>query len=177
MPKSILSILLFVVGFVIIYFGLYQGTILMLNSAGELSEKKIALGDWEAKQDLVRQLEEKIKTLTLREELNLAFPERPSTAELLKSIQAAAQESNISLTSFVSRVSEQPAAQEEGFYIGTFDLDLQASGDYEGLEKFIKKLEKIKRVLRLEGIALAKGEGEAIDASLNLAVYFLSSSL
>jgi len=180
--KVLTEVVIFIVGILIIYFGIYKGIYLLSSSGQELGEKKILLSDWERRVELVNSLKQKIEDMSLKEELSLAFPARKSTAELLASIHSAALKAGVSLFSFapgeggVIKESElaEGSASVSSYRVFLYNINLKVKGDYKQIYNFIGFLEKIKQVSRIQSISLSKGEGDIILGDINLVIYYLA---
>ncbi len=178
--KRWLEVLLFIIGLAVAYFGIYRGAVLVLASKARLDEARKQLADWQARKDLVNSLTQKIKSSTLKEELEIAFPERPSTHQFLMDIQQCAHTSKVTLSSFAPQTGEgvrtSPAeVSSVSSRIGSFSVGLQIEGTYSAVEKFVGCLEKLKRVSQIKQISLTPQQEGGIRASVQLVVYYLGS--
>jgi len=171
--SSLVSIGLVVLGIVVLYFGVFQGAKLLFASGDELGETKQELVNWEARQDLTRALSEKIKESTFQQELQIALPDSSATAELLSSIEAAAFKSQVGLNDFSPSLDYSTSSAKKGT-ITSYELTITAEGSYNNLKNFISRLEKIKRVSRIDSLTLSKNLDGNLSASFKLIVYYLA---
>ncbi len=174
---SLVAIGLVVLGLVVLYFGIYQGATLLFASGKELEEVREEVANWRARQDIVRALKEKIKENTFQKELEIALPERSATADLLASIEAAAFQSQVSLSDFSPASLSKNSTNVEGSGVVSYEVNLNVEGAYDNVKAFVSRLEKIKRVLRVDTVELTKTADGNINAALKLVVYYLAKSV
>ena len=181
--KIIVEILIFLIGFLGLYFGIYQGSILVLNSGKILGEQQDSLARWQNRQAIVQELNNKVKDLTFKDELHLAIPVNQKTGDFLKIIQGAAQASGVSVKNFVpSDVSTSKTVIDDvtssnaisPAQLASYNVDLTVNGSYEKVYSFLNNLEKVKRVMQIKQVNLASTGDNNITTNLNLVVHYLS---
>jgi len=181
----LIELLIFIFGILIIYFGIYKGFLLLSSSGEELSQKQQTLQEWQAKQELVKSLSDKIQDNTLKEDLSLSFPARKATAELLSSLQAAAVKSGVSISSFspgnitIAATAEEPTSTPaltapSTYRISSYATSLLVRGNYKQVYNYLNYLEKIKQVTQMRSFNLTKGDNDTIVTNITLIIYYIT---
>jgi len=183
--KLLIEILLFAIGIVALYFGVYKGSMLVLGSGQSLGEKQDSLTRWENRQSIVQALNNKVKDATFKDELHIAMPLNPKTGEFLTSVQGAAQKAGVIIQSFSpsssnleNQVNLNESAQTDTIQpatLASYSTDLSVSGEYSQIYAFLDNLEKIKRVMQISQINISKTESSTLTANISLVVYYLKN--
>jgi len=179
--KIIIEIILFLIGLLALYFGVYKGATLVLNSGEILANEQSSLARWENRQNIVQALSEKVKETTFKEELHLAMPKSENSAQFLKSIQGAAQSSGVAIKNFSisdsSSLSPSTSATSsddiQPAELASYIVDLTAVSNYQNIYKFMNNLEKIKKVAQVNQINISKTGDNSLTVNLNLVVYYI----
>ena len=132
------------------------------------------------------QLEQKINNLSvlqqqyssLQNDLPViydAVPKNPQVANLVAQIQAVAQDSGVSLTTFQTfevNLSQNPTP---GAKYSSFDFSLSADGDYQSMVNFLNELVDIQRIISVDNIAISRKadlESSTLGLSVKGTAYF-----
>jgi len=180
--KILTEIVIFLAGILVLYFGVYKGIFLVLDSGKTLGERQDSLARWENRQSIVQALNNKVKSTTLKSELNLALPVNEKTGDFLSSIQGAAQKSGVAIKNFtpsnnLAEISTSVETSTDAIKVAKlayYSVDLTAVGSYEKIYDFTVNLEKIERVVQIKQVDMEKTNDDILTTNFNLTVYYLN---
>ncbi|MDD3773965.1 MAG: type 4a pilus biogenesis protein PilO [Patescibacteria group bacterium] len=182
--KIIIEILFFLIGILALYFGIYKGSMLVLNSGKTLGEEQDSLVRWQNRQAIVQELNNKVKDLTFKDELHLAIPVDQKTGDFLKIVQGAAQNAGVSIRNFapsdnsIETMTTIEAVNQDivrPAQMASYSVDMTVNGTYEKIYQFLNNLEKVKRVMQIKQVDVAKTGADDLTVNLNLVVYYLKN--
>lgn len=180
--KIIVEIAIFLIGILALYFGIYQGSMLVLNSGKVLGDSQSSLARWENRQSIVQALNTQVANLSLKDQLTLAMPSSERTGDFLVNIQGAAQSAGVTISSFSPSAnnSQAPAVAQNQTdtitpaQIVSYSINITTTGNYSQISTFLVNLEKIKRVTQIKQVDLEKVGDDSLTANLNVIVYYLN---
>jgi ethanolamine utilization microcompartment shell protein EutS len=181
--KIIIEISIFLVGILVLWFGVYQGIVLVFNAGKTLGSQQDSLVRWQNRQSIVQALNNTVQNLTLKDQLHLAVPVSQSTADFLKSLQGAAQNASVSIVNFTpsdnsSQINASSSTSTDSITPATmasYTVDLTVSGSYANTYTFLSNLEKIERVMQVTQVNITQTGSNVLTTDLNLTVYYLQN--
>lgn len=146
-----------------------------------IKEELVLKDDLKEKYILVKNIplyQVKIKDLTQLEQMvNLQFPSSDAIPDLLIQINQLAENSNVTISSFVPKIQEN--AEPKGILLSsvkmkTKSFNLTATANYIDFTNFIFSLAQFPRVLKIDDVHLNRIDDSKIGITLMITIFYSS---